>query len=252
MERAQRLYDCITGMEDRYLEDARLFLAAAPPAPSGRIWRRWGALAAALILVLGLGRIAGGMFRMGSSAPSTPSAAPSETPAASAPAASAPEEPPAVPEAPSNVSGQAPSSSGGPEATAPPPDPGQNDGSAFRSYGEMAASPDTALVAEASVSAARTEGPYTRLTLELIDVLKGDARPGETVTLLTSQPFAEGERAVWFLPQPGEDPVGLERAFALADGDQVLVWSDMLHGEGDGQVWMETEDFKALIRQAVE
>lgn len=245
-ERAQKLYDCITEIGDGYLEDARLYRPEAPSGQPRQRWRRWGALAAALVLVLGLSRMAGGLFRMGSNsaAPSTPSAAPSEEPAASAP-------PPASPEEPSF------SGSGGAEGTAPLPGSsfewnGIGDVGGFRSYAEMAASADTVLIAEASVTAARAEGEYTRLTLALDDVLKGEARPGETVTVLTLQPFLEGERAVWFLPETDGRPVSLERACVMLDGEQALVWSEMMYGQGDGQVWADTEELKAVIRQAVE
>ena len=245
-ERAQKLYDFITEIGDSYLEDARLYQPAAPSGQSRPRWRRWGALAAALVLVLGLSRMAGGLFRMGSqsAAPSTPSAAPSEEPAASAP-------PPDVPEEPSF------NSNSGAGETAPLPGSsyewnGVVGEGCFLSYAGMAASADTVLIAEASVSSARAEGEYTRLTLELDDVLKGEAKPGETVTLLTPQPFLEGERAVWFLPETDERPVSLERAYVILDGEQALVWSGMLYGQGDGQVWADKEELKAVIRQAVE
>lgn len=77
MEGAHRLYDCITEISDDYLKEAEAFcpeehrVTAIP-------WQRWAGLAAAAVLVVGLGR---GLMSGGGSAP-----------AASAPAASVPAE----------------------------------------------------------------------------------------------------------------------------------------------------------------
>lgn len=79
MERAHKLYDCITEIGDDYLKEAEEFrpeknkMTAIP-------WRRWAGLAAAGVLVVGVGR---GLMSGGGD---------SSAPAASAPAASVPTE----------------------------------------------------------------------------------------------------------------------------------------------------------------
>lgn len=93
MDRAQRLYDCITEIGDEYLYQAEQFR----PVVRRVNWQRWGSLAAALVLVIGIGSwVMNGMY-MGASksesaaeAPAAPSAPAPSAPAASAPAASAP------------------------------------------------------------------------------------------------------------------------------------------------------------------
>lgn len=79
MERTHRLYDCITEVGDHYLQEAEAFQPAESKVISLN-WKRWASLAAALLLVVGIGRFVPDLFRDGSSS----------EPAASAPAASAP------------------------------------------------------------------------------------------------------------------------------------------------------------------
>ena len=54
MERAERLYDCITQVSDQYIQEAETF-----EIRQGKIlnidWKRLGSLAAALIVVAGAG-----------------------------------------------------------------------------------------------------------------------------------------------------------------------------------------------------
>lgn len=76
-DRAERLFDCITGLDPSYVEDALAFVPERRTVP----WRRWGAMAAAVLLVVSAGQL---MPRMGVK---------SEVPADSTPAACGPESP---------------------------------------------------------------------------------------------------------------------------------------------------------------
>lgn len=88
IERSQRLYDCITQIGEEYLEEAMDLL----PQKSNTFlaFRKWGVLAASLLLVVGIGLLIPGTdIGWGGSTKG-------EEPACSAPAAAAPEA--AVPE----------------------------------------------------------------------------------------------------------------------------------------------------------
>ena len=73
-DRAERLFDCITELDPSYVEDALTFVPARRIIP----WRRWGAMAAAVLLVVSMGQF---FPRMGGSAKSE---APESAPAAGA------------------------------------------------------------------------------------------------------------------------------------------------------------------------
>lgn len=77
-DRAERLFDCITGIDPHYVEDALDFVPERCTVP----WRRWGAMAAAVLLVVSAGQF---MPHMGSSK--------SEASATSPPGACDPESP---------------------------------------------------------------------------------------------------------------------------------------------------------------
>ena len=92
MERAQRFYDCITEIGDRYIQDAEEY---TPTQNKSRpiAWRRWTGMAAALVLVVGLSFAVYYLPRMGGAT----SGVAAEMPAMSAPAAAAPEAAPMEP-----------------------------------------------------------------------------------------------------------------------------------------------------------
>lgn len=73
-DRAERLFDCITDLDPSYVDDALAFVPARRTVP----WRRWGAMAAAVLLVVSVGQF---FPRMGGS---TKSEAPESAPAAGA------------------------------------------------------------------------------------------------------------------------------------------------------------------------
>lgn len=238
MERSQRLYDCITDIGDAYLQDVEHFRPAAKVQ-----WRRWGSLAAALILIVGLGRWASDNLRMGSNSSST---------ASSAPTAAAENE---------SLDTQA----GGDYYT-------------YGDYAEMAQAAD--VIVETAVTGITPdvpilvnddgEGqsvllPYTVINLEILDVLKGDVEPGETIQLKIPEQEdgggiqAEvGEQSICFLRDyRGEDPdmpfsaLNPNETIIAIEADSVRLKESVLGGANDVEISMEKEAFKDLIRQAL-
>jgi len=112
MERAQRFYDCITEIGDRYIQDAEEYTPAQnkirPIA-----WRRWTGMAAALVLVVGLSFAVYYLPRMGGAT----SGAAAEMPAMSAPAAAAPEAAPMEPAPGGSLMDKAEAAPAAPEQT---------------------------------------------------------------------------------------------------------------------------------------
>lgn len=258
MERAQRLYDCITEIGDSYLQEAERF---QPQKKAVTVdWRRWGSWAAAVVLVLGLGRLAlGNLPKMGASA-SAPNAA---TPAASAPCASA--------NTPAETTGEETQSGGSWASQFAGDDP------CCASYRDLVQISD--VIVEGTVTAVTPDveleigadpdsACYLTVTvveLEVSDVLKGDVEAGETIQLKYPQseewdiiPVQEGDRNIYFLADnrdnsPGVpfSPVNLSQAVVPIDGDTVLADGGML-GREEQSVSMDKEDFKDLVRQALE
>lgn len=261
MERAQRLYDCITEIGDSYLQAAEQF---QPQAPSTAVfhWRRWGALAAAILLVVGVSR----MSRMGSAEKA--SSGNEATPAASAPCASE--------SIPAEAAAEGTQSSGSWEAQL------GGDYPSCTSYQELAQVSDvivegtvTAVTPDVELDISEESAParymtFTVIELEVSDVLKGNAEVGKTIQLKYLQTgigaaedwnavsAREGEQNIYFLADYRDDrpdmPCSLinpSQAVVHIDGDTVLADGGMLDRE-EQDVSMDKEDFKDLIRQALE
>lgn len=253
MDRSQKLYHGITGVGDSYLQEAEDYQPAA-----GINWRRWAAWAAALVLVVGIGRMFAGSLRMGASSTSASSAPACSTPAAEAPAASAPAS-----------SGAA---SGG--------DSSSLEHQVYGSYESL--SQNAELIVLGTVTGItehveQTQPPLadggqsclcTQIDLQLADVVKGAGRSGETIRVLLREEetgLAPGVRengsAFYFLLGPYEDENGqfylLEdpaRGVVAVEGDTAYPENNILEGDGSGEpesTGMDVEQFRQIILQAV-
>ena len=261
MERAERLYDCITEIGDAYLQEAEQFQPGKEKILTIH-WKRWSSAAAALVLAVGLGYlIVNNLPRMGARA-SAPSCAPGTAPAASAPAASTP----AATEAPA---GSAESVPWGNENY------GQGtvihaDHYIYKDYNEL--TQEAAVIVEGTAVSVTPQGKveedeylslsYTVVEIEVTDVLKGDVEPGNVIKVALLEHVAdhpvtvkEGDQSFYFLTGPFDGGTfttqSLCRCIVPVDGDAVLAEGEMLD-QGEGPVSVDKETFKDLIFQAME
>lgn len=265
MERAQRLFDCITEIGDSYIQEAEQF---RPEKRAVTIdWRRWGSWAAAVVLVLGLGRLAmENLPKMGASASNSTTAAPSASePASSTPTSGASAEEQAAP----SVSGtESTEISAG----------GENffgDYQMYDDYGQMAREADiiveTKVIAvtpdvELDISGDADSPAYMTFTvveLEVSDVLKGDAEPGQILRVKNPQstqiaPVRTGDQNIYFMKDYREhDPdmpfstLNPSQAVVCVEDGAVLADGSML-GREEELVSMDKEEFKQMLRESLE
>ena len=272
-ERAERLYNCITDVGDDFLREMEKFQPRAKK-PAAIDWKRWGTLAAAVLLVFGAGRwLLMDGAKMESSAPGA------ARPGASAPAASAP----ACSEPGDTPSGDNGSGAAGTDHA------GENyqyggvyvDYPYYESYGELAGAADLILEArvtgittgvafdtglDVNESDPRRYSFYTVVELEVIDVLKGGGETGETVQLKLPEPapadggeqpeppLEVGDRNFYFLADYRSEipdmPCSLlnpAQAVVSVDGDRVWAQSALLEDGGQGSVPMDKNEFRDWI-----
>ena len=246
MERAERLYDCITQVSDQYIQEAETF-----EIRQGKIlnidWKRLGSLAAALIVVAGAGLV---VRQMGGGSADTSAPAMSE-PACSAPAASAPAaedvEPPEAVEHPGLSGGQ-----GFDYMTA--------DGAVYSSLEQLVSAAD--VIAEGCVVDVHENVEidialqpdqkhtysYTVVDVEVLTAVKGNVEAGEVIPIKRMGVAAEaidvGDTWICFLedyrsekPEMPFSPLNLKQGIAVVYGDSVAVEESFLpefHNDGSG------------------
>ena len=246
MERAERLYDCITQVSDQYIQEAETF-----EIPQGNMlsfnWKRWSSMAAALVVVVGVGLA---VSQLGGGASDTSAPAMSE-PACSAPAASAPAaedvEPPEAVEQPGLSGGQ-----GFDYMTA--------DGAVYSSLEQLVSAAD--VIAEGCVVDVHEnveidislqpdqehKYSYTVVDVEVLTAVKGNVEAGEVIPIKLMGVAAEaidvGDEWICFLedyrnekPEMPFSPLNLKQGIAVVYGDSVAVEESFLpefHNDGSG------------------
>lgn len=257
MERAERLYDCITEIGDAYLQEAEQFQPSKEKILTIN-WRRWSSAAAAFVLAVGLGYLAMRQLpRMGSNATGSPSCSSGTTPAASAPAAS-------VPAATETPSGSAENAPGSGEYSV------EGTVTYYKDYSQL--TQDAAVIVEGTAVSVTPQGKvvedgyvplfYTVVEIEVTDVLKGGVEPGNVIKVALMENVAdhpvtvkEGDMSFYFLTGPFDDDTfttqSLCGCIVPVDGGTVLAQGEMLD-QGEGTVSMDKEAFQNLIRQAAE
>ena len=244
MERVQRLYDCITEVSDQYIQEAETF-----EIRQGKVlnidWKRWSSLAAALIVVAGVGLV---VRQMGGGSADTSAPAMSE-PACSAPAASAPAaedvEPPEAVEQPGLAGGQ-----GFGYMTA--------DGAIYSSLEQLVSAADVIVEGCVVDSHENVEidialqpdqehtYSYTVVDVEVLTAVKGTVEAGEVIPIKLMDVAAEaidiGDVWVCFLedyrdekPDMPFSPLNLKQGIAVVYGDSVAVDESFLpefHSDG--------------------
>ena len=240
MERAERLYDCITQVSDQYIQEAETF-----EIRQGKIlnidWKRLGSLAAALIVVAGAGLV---VRQMGGGSADTSAPAMSE-PACSAPAASAP--------AAEDV--EHPGLSGGQGF-----DYMTADGAVYSSLEQLVSAAD--VIAEGCVVDVHENVEidialqpdqkhtysYTVVDVEVLTAVKGNVEAGEVIPIKRMGVAAEaidvGDTWICFLedyrsekPEMPFSPLNLKQGIAVVYGDSVAVEESFLpefHNDGSG------------------
>lgn len=245
MERAERLYDCITQVSDQYIQEAETF-----GVRQGKIlnidWKRWSSMAAALVVVVGVGLA---VSQLGGSA-DTSAPAMSE-PACSAPAASAPAaedvEPPEAVEQPGLAGSQG-------------FDYMTTDGAAYSSLEQLVSAAD--VIVEGCVVDVHENVEidialqldrehtysYTVVDVEVLTAVKGNVEAGEVIPIKLMGVAAEaidvGDTWICFLedyrsekPEMPFSPLNLKQGIAVVYGDSVAVEESFLpefHNDGSG------------------